>query len=38
MWYNIEYINLCIMGVAGEERENGEEKIFGEIIAKNSPN
>lgn len=30
--------NICIRGIPGEERENGEERLFKEIMAKNFPN
>ena len=37
--WDIKCTNICIIGVPeGEEREKGTEKIFEEIIAKNSPN
>ena len=37
LWDNIECTNIRIIGVLeGEEREKGHEKIFGEIIVKNS--
>ena len=39
LWDNIKRTNIRIIGVPeGEEREKGTEKIFQEIIAKNSPN
>ena len=39
LWDNVKCTNICIIGVPeGEEREKGTEKIFQEIIAKNSPN
>ena len=38
-WETSKYTNLCIMGVPEEEKkEKGTERIFEEIIAKNSPN
>ena len=33
LWDNIKCTNICIIGVPGEEREKGPEKIFEEIIA-----
>ena len=39
LWDNIKHMNICVIGVPeGEERENGPEKIFEEIIAENFPN
>ena len=38
LWDNIKHTNVCIIGVTGEEREKGTEKIFKEIIAENFPN
>ena len=38
LWDNIKHTNICIIGVPVEERENGTEKIFQEIIAQNFPN
>ena len=38
LWDNIKRNNIRIIGVPGEERENGPEKIFEEIIVKNFPN
>ena len=38
LWDNIKYTNTCIIGVPGEERKKGPEKIFEEIIAENFPN
>ena len=39
LWDNIKHNNICIIGVPeGEERENGSEKIFVEIIVENFPN
>ena len=39
LWDNVKCTNTCIIGVPeGEEREKETEKIFQEIIAKNSPN
>ena len=35
LWDNIKCIDICIIGVTGEEGENGSEKIFEEIIAEN---
>ena len=35
LWDNIKYTNTCIIGVPGEERKKGPEKIFEEIIAEN---
>ena len=39
LWDNIKHNNICIIGVPErEEREEGPEKIFEEIIVENSPN
>ena len=39
LWDNIEHDNLRIVGIPeGEERENGLEYVFKEIIAENFPN
>ena len=39
LWDNIKGSNICIIGVPeGEEREEGAENIFENIIAENSPN
>ena len=39
LWDNIKHTNIHIIGVAeGEEREEGPEKIFEEIIVENFPN
>ena len=39
LWDNIEHDNLRIVGIPeGEERENGLENVFKEIIAENFPN
>lgn len=39
MWRNIKCTNIYIMGLLeGEERENGEEKIFEENMAPNCLN
>ena len=39
LWDNIKCNNICIIGVPeGEEREEGPEKIFEEIIVENFPN
>ena len=39
LWDNVKCTNICIIGVPEEEeRENGTEKIFQEIIAENFPN
>ena len=38
LWDNIKCTNFRIIGVPGEEREKGTEKIFEEIIAENFPN
>ena len=38
LWDNIKCTNICIIGVPGEERKKGPEKIFEEIIAENFPN
>lgn len=37
LWDNVKRTNICIIGVPGEEREKGTEKIFQEIIAENFP-
>ena len=37
-WDNIKLTNIHIIGVTGEEREKGMEKIFEEITAENFPN
>lgn len=37
MWNTIKHSNMCIMGVpTGDESEKEAEKIFKEIMAKNS--
>ena len=38
LWDNSKCTNIHIIGVPGEEREKGPEKIFEGIIAKNFPN
>ena len=39
LWDNMEHDNLRIVGIPeGEERENGLENVFKEIIAENFPN
>ena len=39
LWDNIEWANLRIIGIPeGEEKENGIENIFEEIMAENFPN
>ena len=39
LWDSLKCSNLCIIGVPeGEERENGLEYVFKEIIAENFPN
>lgn len=38
LWDNIKHDNLCIVGIPEEERENGLENVFKEIIAENFPN
>ena len=38
LWDNIKCTNIHIIGMPGEEREKGTEKILQEIIAKNFPN
>ena len=38
LWDNIKCTNICIIGVPGEERKKGPEKIFEEIRAENFPN
>ena len=34
IWDNITCTNICIIGVPGEEREKGPEKIYEEIIVE----
>ena len=38
LWDNIKHTNIHIIGVPGEEREKGPQKILEEIIAENFPN
>ena len=39
LWDNIKHSNIWIIGVPEEEEKNeGYEKIFGEIIVENFPN
>ena len=38
LWDNIKSTNICILGVPGEQREQGPEKIFEEIISEKFPN
>ena len=39
LWDNINHANLCIIGIpGGEEREQGMENTFEEIMAENFPN
>ena len=38
LWDNIKHINIRIIGVPGEQREQGPEKIFEEIISEKFPN
>ena len=38
LWDNIKRNNIHIIGVLGEEREKGPEKIFEEIIVEKFPN
>ena len=38
LWDNIKRNNIHIIGVPGEERQKGPEKIFEEIIVKKFPN
>ena len=39
LWDNIKHDRICIIGVPeGEEREEGPEEIFEEIIVENFPN
>ena len=39
LWYNIKHTNICILGVPeGEEREEGIENLFEEIMTDNFPN
>ena len=38
LWDNSKCTNIHIIGVPGEEREKGPEKIFEEIIAENFSN
>ena len=37
LWDNIKHNNIRIIGVPEEEKKEGYEKIFEEIIAKISP-
>ena len=36
LWDNTKQINLCKIGIPGEEKEKGIENIFEEIMAENS--
>ena len=39
IWDSIMWANLCTIGIPeGEEKENGVENIFEEIISENFPN
>ena len=38
LWDNIKCINIHIIGVPGEEREKGPQKILEEITAESFPN
>ena len=38
LWDNIKHNNIRIIGVPGEKREKGPEKIFEKIILENFPN
>ena len=38
LWDNVKCTNIRIIGIPEGEREQGTEKIFREIIAKNFPN
>ena len=39
LWNNIKWANIHIIGIPeGEEKENGIENIFEEIMAQNFPN
>ena len=38
LWDNIKHTNIRIIGVQEEEKGQGPEKIFEEIIVKNFPN
>ena len=38
LWDNIKHYNLHIVGIPEEERENGLENVFKDIIAENFPN
>ena len=38
LWDNIKCTNIQIIGVPEEEKEEGYEKIFEEIIVENFPN
>ena len=38
LWDNIKYTNIRIIGVPEEEKKNGTEKIFEEMIVENFPN
>ena len=37
-WENIKHTNIRIIGVPEEEKKQGTEKIFEEIIVENFPN
>ena len=38
LWDNIKCVNIWIIGVPGDEKKEGYEKIFEEIIVENFPN
>ena len=38
LWDNIKCTKICIIGVTGEEKEEGVKNIFDEIMAENFPN
>ena len=38
LWGNVKHISIQIIGVPEEEKKEGNEKIFEEIIVENSPN
>ena len=38
LWDNIKHTNIWVIGVPEEDKENGTEKMFEEIIAENFPN
>ena len=38
LWDNVKHNNIHVIGVPGEEKEKGPEKVFEEIGAENFPN